>query len=493
VLISRIFGGISVRKVLAVGAFVICCLAVFLAANAATLTPEDTQVDAQVDALVRGEMKKQHIPGLALGVYRDGKIVRAQGYGFANLEWDVPVKPDTLFQSGSVGKQFVATAILMLVEEGKIGLDDPVLKYFSDSPDIWKNIKIRNLLTHTSGLSEYESEERSKPGGPFDLRLDFTEDELYAKIKAMPLDFQPGEKWDYRNTNYVLLGFLLHKLTGKFYADYLQERIFKPLGMTSTRLISEEDIIPHRAAGYRLVKGELKNQEWVSPTFNSTADGALYFTVLDLEKWDAALYTEKLLKKSSLEQMWTPVTLNNGKHYPYGFGWGVEEINGHRLIQHGGAWQGFTTDISRYVDDRLTVVVLTNLDAGHSDPEKIAHGVAGIYLPAVKPVELKPIPDNEPQVTALFRATLADMVAGHPNLDSFTATERNDWPAEKIKNVSDFLKALGDLKSVELVERTEDNGARVYKYRVAFAERTLLLAFRLDKDSKFFDWHISPD
>jgi CubicO group peptidase (beta-lactamase class C family) len=204
-------------------------------------------VGEQVDALVRTEMKRQHIPGMALGVYSDGKLVSARAYGLANVEWDVPVQPNTLFQSGSVGKQFVATAVMILVEEYKVGLDDSIQKYFSDAPETWKNITVRNLLTHTSGLGEYESEERTKPGGPFDLRLDFTEEELFKKIVAMPLDFKPCERWSYRNTNYVLLGMLIHRVTGEFYGDFLQERIFRPLGMSSTRIISDRDIIPHQA------------------------------------------------------------------------------------------------------------------------------------------------------------------------------------------------------------------------------------------------------
>jgi CubicO group peptidase (beta-lactamase class C family) len=155
--------------------------------------------------------------------------------------------------------------------------------------------------------------------------------------------------------------------------------------MVSTRIISEADIIPNRSAGYQLVNGELKNQDWVSPTLNTTADGALYTNVVDMEKWDAALYTEKLLKKSSLEQIWTPVKLTDGKTYGYGFGWDVTSVNGHRLIEHGGAWQGFTTHISRYVDDKLTVIVLTNLSVENSQPDKIAHDVASIYIPAVTP------------------------------------------------------------------------------------------------------------
>jgi CubicO group peptidase (beta-lactamase class C family) len=153
--------------------------------------------------------------------------------------------------------------------------------------------------------------------------------------------------------------------------------------MTATRIINEADIIPNRSSGYRLVNGVLKNQEWVSPSLNTTADGSLYTNILDMSKWDAALYTDKLLKKSSLAEMWTPMRLNDGKTCEYGFGWFIHVANGHRLIEHAGAWQGFTTQISRYVDDKFTIIVLTNLDSEHSDPGKIAHHIAGMYIPSV--------------------------------------------------------------------------------------------------------------
>src|SRR4029078_727971 len=162
-----------------------------------------------------------------------------------------------------------------------------------------------------------------------------------ARIKLVPLAFQPGEKWSYSNLGYVTLGILIHKISGQFYGDFLRDRVFKPLGMTTARIISEEDIVPHRAAGSRVVKGELKNQSWVSPSLNTTADGALYLNLNDMAKWDAALYTEKLLKRSSLDQMWTPVKLNSGKTEPYGFGGRVDAVHNHRLIEHGGSWQGF--------------------------------------------------------------------------------------------------------------------------------------------------------
>jgi CubicO group peptidase (beta-lactamase class C family) len=276
---------------------------------------------------------------------------------------------------------------MLLVEDGKLALDDPVRKYLEGEPDTWQAITVRHLLSHTAGLGDYPV--------TFDLKLNYTEDKLLATIYASRLAFEPGESWSYSNLGYVTLGILIHKVTGKFYGAFLEERIFRPLGMTATRVISEADIVPQRAAGYRLVGGQLKNQEWVSPTMNTTADGSLYLNLVDLAKWDAALCGEQLLKKSSLDAMWTPAVLNDGKpnKQGYGFGWSRGDVRGHRVLDHGGAWQGFTTHIVRYPDDRLTVVVLTNLSASASNPGKIARHVAGMYLPEVMPA-ITPVKDK---------------------------------------------------------------------------------------------------
>ena len=340
---------------------------------------QDAQ-SAKVDAAVEAQRKAQKIPGVSLAVCRDGKIVKASGYGLANVELDVPVTPETIFQTGSVGKQFTSMAVIMLVEEGKIGLDDRLTKYIPESPAAWKEVTIRQLLTHTSGIADYGGEEETMGKGIINFRKDYTEGELVQAFAKMPMDFRPGEKWSYSNTGYVLLGVVIHRVSGKFYGDFLQEKIFQPLGMQSTRIISEADIVPRRSSGYRLVEGELKNQEWVSPTLNTTADGALYTNVLDLAKWDAALYTTRLARQTSLDEIWTPVRLNDGKTYPYGFGWDLAPKTGHRAVSHDGAWQGFTMSISRYVDERLTVIVMTNLDENNSRPEKIVEDVAAIYL-----------------------------------------------------------------------------------------------------------------
>lgn len=361
---------LNLRRAVSTAVFTILFAIVLVATH--SVQAQSPSTTAAVTNYVKAEMQRQHIPGLSLLVIKNDKIIRAEGFGLANVELQVPVKPESIFQSGSVGKQFTATAVMMLVEEGKIGLDDPLTKYFPDAPATWKDVTIRELLSHTAGFGDYPKN--------FDYRKDWTEDEELKLIESIPLAYPPGTNWAYSNFGYVTLGILIHRVTGEFYGDFLQQRIFRPLGMNSTRIISEADIVPNRSAGYRLVKGELKNQEWVSPVVNTTADGSLYFTTPDLAKWDAALYTEKLLKRSSLDLMWTPVKLKNGQPNKghYGFGWFIEDRKGHRCIHHDGSWQGFETAIDRYVDDKLTVIALANL--ADSSPGKITEHVADLYL-----------------------------------------------------------------------------------------------------------------
>ncbi len=324
-----------------------------------------------VDSIVQAEMARQRIPGVAVGIRYKGQVVQARGYGLANLEWNAPVTEHTIFQSGSIGKQFTAAAVMLLVEDGKLHLADEIGKYLDQAPDTWKGITILHLLTHTSGIGDSYVK--------LDLRRDYTEAELVDVAITVPVEFPPGQKWSYSNTGYQMLGIILHQASGQFYGDLLHDRVFVPLGMDTARIISEEDIIPQRAAGYRLVAGQIKNQEWVAPTVNTTADGALYLTVIDLLKWDAALAAGQLLKPSSFRAMWTAVRLNDGQTYPYGFGWRIAQGAAGRELFHGGAWQGFQTDMARYVDAGLTVIVLGNL--AESDPDRIGRKIAEHYLP----------------------------------------------------------------------------------------------------------------
>ena len=330
----------------------------------------------RVDAYAEAELARQHIPGFSLAVMQAGHIVLERGYGLANVEHQVAATPATIYQSGSLGKQFTAAAVMLLVQDGKLSLADPVTRYFPNAPPGWGAVTIRHLLTHTSGAGDYPDD--------FDFRHDHTEGDMAALVLSRPFEFRPGDAWQYSNLGYVLLGAIIHKVSGEFYGDLLRTRIFLPFGLTTARIITEADIVPNRAAGYRLVDGQLKNQEWVSPVVNTTADGSLYLTVRDMARWDSALYGTDLLTTESFRQITTPVTLNSGKTYPYGFGWRVGSTNGHRIMAHSGSWQGFKTYVVRYPDDRVTVVVFANL--AQADVTAIAQGVAALWDPKLVPM-----------------------------------------------------------------------------------------------------------
>jgi CubicO group peptidase (beta-lactamase class C family) len=467
------------------------------AQTAAPRAPLDTQQLHAIDSVVTSEMHRLQIPGVAVGVYSRGKILLTKGYGLANIELNVPVKPETVFESGSVGKQFTATAIMMLAQDGKLSLDDSITKYFPDAPQTWKPILIKNLLSHTSGLSDYATPAVSGPAGPLYLRLDFTEDQLVTKLEALPVQWAPGDKWEYSNTNYVLLGILIHRVTGMPFEDFLNKRIFRPLDMTSTRLISQSDIIPNRAAGYGIGAGDqLKNQEWVSPTFDSTADGSLYLNVLDMAKWDAALYGTQLLNQTSLDRMWAVYPLNDGKPNPnqYGFGWWIRQQNNHKVIEHGGIWQGFTCHISRYPDNNLTVVVLTNLDA--ADPDLMAHVIAGLVDPTLSPAKLAGIPDTQPEIAATLSKVLDHIATGQDVLPFFSTTFASSITPGATAGAKATIANLWPGGSLTLVKRLTPPGVTtplISVFRLAKSDDALMILVFVDPDGKISNFRFLPN
>jgi CubicO group peptidase (beta-lactamase class C family) len=290
----------------------------------------------------------------------------------------------------------------MLAQQGRLHLDDKITKWLPEGKGVWDSITVRQLLTHTSGIPDYTD-------SLIDLRKDYTEEELVRLASSQPPDFPPGQSWSYSNTGYLLLGVLIHRVTGRFYGDVLHQLLFSPLGMR-TRIISEADIIPNRSAGYRLVQNELKNQEWVSPSLNTTADGSLYLTVNDVAKWAVALKRGRMPNARVLEEAWTPVRLNDGGAFPYGFGWSLTSQRGHHRVGHTGAWQGFKTAFYRYPEFDLAVVVLANLD--QATPGTIAQGIAGILEPALQPPHLLRTALHGPTPPLAVPALLQKMATG---------------------------------------------------------------------------------
>jgi len=443
-------------------------------------TADDRETAGRIDRYVQSEMRRYQIPGVSLAVLRDGKISILKSYGLANVELAVPVKPETIFQSGSIGKQFTAAAVMMLVQEGKLALDDKISKYLPDTPDTWKDITIWNLLTHTSGLGDYPDE--------ISLRGDYTEDQYLDIFKKAPLNFATGTSWDYSNVGYVTLGIVIRRVTGKSYGDFLQEKVFGPLGMSTARVISEADIVPNRAAGYRLVNGELKNQEWVSPSTNSTADGSYYVSILDMAKWDAGLRgdaaaasgREKVFRRSSLEQIWTPAKLSDGRVKGYGFGWFTGTIHNRRLVFHGGAWQGFKSYIIRFLDEPLTIIFLAN--SWETNDFKIARGLISIFHPEFALHDQDSIADPEPKVTASVHRALMQLKNGKAEKEIFAPEFVSPGKAQRLGEMLNSLSLpVAVIHLSELVKRSDDG---TLTYLLTDIGQTLVCTVRVTKENK---------
>ena len=420
----------------------------------------------KADDFVQASMKKWGTPGVSVAVIQNGKVVKLKGYGFANLEHRVKVTPETVFQSGSVGKQFTAALVMKLVEDGKIKLDDSVRKYLPDASPSWEKVTVRHLLTHTGGLSD--------PYVKLDLRKDYSEDELLKIDGEIPMLYQPGEKWSYSNMGYHVLGFLCSKIGGKFYGDQLVSRILVPAGMKTARIISESDIVLNRSAGYEIVDGKPSNQSWVSPKLNTTGDGSLYISLIDMVNWNLALDGEKVLSKSIKEQIWTSGVLNDGSKTNYGFGWMLGPVNGHKHIGHNGAWQGFRTSIRRFPDDNIAVIVLANSNS--ADPHKLAQQVAGCYVPALARQHLNAIPDTAPEVTKLLLSLLDGDAANAQKLMNAEL-----WGDVEKAGFEGFVKELQSFGVRNLVVPVRfTGGGKNVTYRVRYGKESRLITISLD-------------
>lgn len=375
------------------------CLPLLIVVSAAA--PISTPIGANadpVDEYVRLEMAKRHVPGAALAVMRDGKSIKLRGYGFANLELQTPVTPDTVFELASVTKQFTAAGILMLAQDGKLRLDDTLGKYLKDAPDTMSSITLKQLLSHTSGLP------REGPlGSGRSYRDDISEDEIWRTARRLKPEFEPGERYSYSNLGFNLLGLVIEKVSGTSFADFMKSRVFAPLDMKSTRVNDLRTVIPNRAAGYYWQNDSYVNGEPTSPTTYS-ASGSIVSTAADLEKWDIALSSDGLLSAKSRDLMWTQTVLNDGKTTHYGFGWVVGDYKGHHCVFHDGLLSGFRSYIIRFTEDKLTVILLTN-ESSLDDPAIIAKGIARHYLPALKqdqPAAVAGTPAQFPSFTGRY-------------------------------------------------------------------------------------------
>ncbi len=345
-----------------------CVFALVVLSLLSNIIVSGQSIDPRFDEYLNAAVKLGRFNGYVL-ITRGGKVVFSKGYGMANFEEDVPNTPQTKFRLASITKSFTAMAVMMLQEKGKLNLQDAICKHLTDCPETWKPITIRQLLNHTSGISDYVS----APDFMRTIPLRLTNDELIASFKNKPLLFAPGENFSYSSSNYILLGRIIEKVSGQPYAAFLQETIFTPLNMKNSGYDDNNTLLKHRAIGYIKQADQLINARYMDMT-NAYAAGALYSTAEDLLLWDQALATEKLVSKKSLDEIFTP-----GKG-GVGYGWFINRDLNRLLITQGGLNAGFAAAILRYPEENACIILLSNFENAAPHLARIGHDLSAILF-----------------------------------------------------------------------------------------------------------------
>ena len=367
-----------------------------------------------VDDYVRAQMKARGLPGVSIAIVKDGRIVKAEGYGLANLELQVPATRDTVYELGSISKQFAADAVLLLVDDGKVSLDDPLSDYIVHTPAAWSAMTVRHVLTHTAGLADFDTGNIG-----FSYRREYTSAEFVELLSKQPLQFAPGERWNYTN-GFPLLGMVVERASGRPYMAFVEERIFKRLGLGSARFKRDGEVVPNRADGY-LPKdgGGYRHGETLRPAIIA-ANGGVMMSVVDFANWDIALTQGRLLSAASMTAMTTPVRLNDRRTVSHGLGWFMDSFNGHAFGAHWGTTvTGHSAVIRRYVNDGVTVIVLANFDEGGGFAvDAMSKQIANMYVRGVVVQGLEPSSDPTPSETARLRAAVLAVSAGNETSDA---------------------------------------------------------------------------
>ncbi len=428
----------------------------------------------QLDSYFRGQIDMLASPSISVAVVKDGKVVYAKAFGYADLENDVKATPESVYRIGSITKQFTATMIMQLVNEGKLKLDEPFQSILPDTPKVWSAVTVRQLLNHTSGIKAYTevdglfSDAALKPTTPAGI---------LKTVEKYPLDFTPGSDWHYNNTAYEVLGMIIEKLDGRPYAASLHARILDPLGMTTTYFVSERTLVKHRAQGYDPDNGRYKHAQYLNMDWPYAA-GSIESTTLDLAKWDAALYGDTILPQSSLKQMWTPTTMTTGKTQDYGFGWELSKVNGVDLVQHGGGIHGFTSFLRRAPSKGLTVVVLTNDGSGNAG--KLAVDAMGLVDPSLKEAAPAAIVDNDKAATKTAREILQSIMDGKLDRTKFTPEFNKVLTVDMEHGAQQSLTSMGKIVRFELISNEVKAGATYRVYLATLGTTDLKVTIVID-------------
>lgn len=437
-----------------------------------------------IDEYASAQIKQRQIPGLSLAVIRDGKVIKANGYGLANLELQVPATKDTVYEIGSISKQVASEAVMLLVEDGKLNLDDPINKHLpANAPVTWQNITVRNLLNHVSGLKDWTEIKE------FSYRREYTAEEFVELVKPFPLLFQPNEDWRYSNTNLPLIGIIVERAAGKPYEDFVVERIFKPLGFPTIRFKHQEDVVTNRATGYVLRDKQWKNGEPFRPRVIAASGGVLASTV-DLARWWEAVLQGRVVKQTSLAEMLKPAKLNDGRAIPHGFAFFTNTFNGNKFIFHAGSTVGgFGSMVYYFPKDKLTVAIIGNLEDGGFGAEYIAKRVFNFYIPGTYVGGLKETPDATPNQTGRHLQILKDLAENKTpetlsaNFAARVSDAFRQQLAANLKPMKSFAY-IGNEKIGENHFMLDPAAAEFFRYKMTLANKTVYYHFRMNKDGK---------
>jgi CubicO group peptidase (beta-lactamase class C family) len=428
--------------------------------------------------MARAFIARQRIPGVSVAVAHRGRQVYASAFGLANLELEAAATPDTVYEIGSISKQFAAQAIMTLVEAGSVGLDRTVGAYLPALPEAWSSVTIRHLLTHTSGIPDWEAL------GLLSYRQEYTIEEFVDLLAKLPLDFQPGTRFAYSNSTFPLLGAVIARVTGVSFEDYVRDHVFKPAGLVQTRFKTPAELVKRRASGYVDRGGILVNGEALRPRVIA-ANGGILSTAPDMVAWLAALAAGRIVKPQTLDLMRAPLQLANGQPYNAGIAWFLDTFRGHRVLLHNGSTVGgFSSVVYWYPDDELAVAVLMNIDRWNA-VNVLATKVANAFVPGLSTGELAARTDLEPDLTANLLGLLRAIADGR---DSALLAPSLRTPSGRPRVPPGFGFG-GTADRFELLDR-EDFGASgvlrfgqtirwIYRYKLRSGTRTVCYTFEL--------------
>ena len=437
-----------------------------------------------LDDRIRSIMTERHIPGAAVAVVKNGKVVRMNGYGVATLEFSVPVTSETVFEIGSVSKQMTAAGIMLLVQDGKVVLDEKISKYLPNTPEAWTGVTVRHLLTHTSGVKSYSSLDG------FSLSERMTINDFIKKLSPHPLEFTPGEKNIYSNSGFNLLAYIIETQSGKKYMDFMRERIFVPLGMTKTGDRDPQFVIPLRANGY-----EWRQDRYIGRDGNLTdlmGAGSIVSTIGDMTRWEAALRGDNFLNARSKKEIWTQFTFNNGTPSPYGLGWRISDVRGNKLIGHTGQTAGFGAAIFRYVDSDVTVIALTNLgEVGMGSI--VATAVAKEYVPKLSLKAVNTVLSADPGLLANIEKALRGRYDESVDANLFTVAAAQIMSSARSKNLNERLMKFAPITRVRFIKRQTVDGRDTISAIVETSRRLFLWRVIVDESGKIAEINLDEE